>query len=224
MHGMATARRLALAAAHRMVDRVHRDAAHVRLHAEPARATGLADLHVLVLDVADLADRRHARGLHVALLAARHAQRRELALARHQLRADARRADHLAALAGLQLDVVHDRAEGDVLERHRVAGPDLGVGARHHRVADAEPDGRQDVALLAVRVVQQRDARRAVRVVLDRRDLGRDAELVALEVDAAIQALVSAAAMPRRDVAAGVAAARLLVERPRRDRARAASS
>ena len=42
-----------------------------------------------------------------------------------------------------------------------------------------EAVGREDVALLAVRVVEERDARRAVRVVLDRRDLGGDADLVA---------------------------------------------
>ncbi len=41
-------------------------------------------------------------------------------------------------------------------------------GPRHHRVADPDADRRQDVALLAVGVVEQRDARRAVRVVLDR--------------------------------------------------------
>src|SRR3954454_15876648 len=40
-----------------------------------------------------------------------------------------------------------------------------------HDVADLQPRRRQDVALLAVGVMQQRDVRRAVRVVLDRRDL-----------------------------------------------------
>src|SRR6185295_11204273 len=111
-------------------------------------------------------------------------------------RADAGRTDELRALAGLQLDAVYDGAEGDVLERHRVAGPDLRVGARHHGVADAEPERREDVALLAVRVVQQREARAAVRVVLERRDLGGNPDLVALEVDLPVQPLVSAAAMP----------------------------
>ena len=46
--------------------------------------------------------------------------------------------------------------------------------AGRHRVADADPRRREDVALLAVRVVEQRDVRRAVRVVLDRGDLRRD--------------------------------------------------
>ena len=46
-----------------------------------------------------------------------------------------------------------------------------------------EPDRAKNVALLAVGVVQQRDPRRAVRIVFDRRHLGRNARLVALEID-----------------------------------------
>src|SRR5439155_18221559 len=59
-HRMAPARGLAFAAAQRMIDRVHGDAAHVRALAEPAAASGLADRYVLVIDVADLADRSEA--------------------------------------------------------------------------------------------------------------------------------------------------------------------
>src|ERR1700726_4260791 len=52
--------RLALAAAVRVVDRVHRRAAHRRPLAEPAAAAGLAAGDVAVVDVADLTDRRAA--------------------------------------------------------------------------------------------------------------------------------------------------------------------
>src|SRR5690348_15708463 len=47
----------AFAAAVRMVDRVHRHAAHRRPHAAPAYAPGLADRFEVVLGVAGLADR-----------------------------------------------------------------------------------------------------------------------------------------------------------------------
>src|SRR6185295_1498801 len=50
--------RATLATAHWMGDRVHRDAADARPDAEPALAAGLAERLVLVVDVADLADRR----------------------------------------------------------------------------------------------------------------------------------------------------------------------
>ena len=72
---------------------------------------------------------------------------------------------------------------------------------------------RDDVALLAVGVVQQRDAARAVGVVLDVRDLGRDAVLVvASEVDQPVGALVPTALVPGGDPAVRVAAA-LAVQR-----------
>ena len=69
----------------------------------------------------------------------------------------------------------------------------------------SRPCGGEDVALLAVEVVQQRDARVAVRVVLDRRDLRGHAVLVPLEVDEAVALLVTAAAVTRRHAAVRVA-------------------
>ena len=57
--------------------------------------------------------------------------------------------------------------------------------------------GGEDVALLAVVVVQQGDPARAVRVVLDRGDRGRHAVLVPPEVDLAVLLLVPAAAVTR---------------------------
>ena len=86
-------------------------------------------------------------------------------------------------------------------------GLDVGVGPGLDGVADLETLRRHDVALLAVGVVQQGDARRAVRVVLDVGHLGRHAVLVALEVDHPVAALVAAALVARRDAAVVVAAA-----------------
>jgi hypothetical protein len=102
---------------------------------------------------------------------------------------------------------VHERAGGDVLERKGVADLDVGTRARLDRRADAQLSGSKDVRLRTVCVVQQRDARRAVRVVLDRGDLRRHAVLEALEVDDAVAALVAAALVARRDAAVVVAAA-----------------
>jgi hypothetical protein len=60
-------------------------------------------------------------------------------------------------------------------------------------VSPTRPLRVQDVALLPVLVLHQRDARRAVRIVLDLAHHARHAELVALEVDDAVLALVPAA-------------------------------
>src|ERR1019366_8565934 len=206
---MASARGLALAAAHRVIDGVHGHAAVVRLPAEPAVAAGLADGDVLVLKVADLTDRGVAVHAHAPELARGHAKKRVRALLRHELRPSSGRARHLPAAARFELDVVHDCAERNRLERKRIPDHDVDRGSGDDRLADRETGGRHDVALLAVGVREEGDARRSVRVVLDRGDLRRNVVLVALEVDVAIALLVSAAPPPGREVAAAVAAAGL---------------
>src|SRR5690349_16596108 len=59
----------ALAAAERVIDRVHRHAAVVRPPTHPAHPARLAVMLVHVVGVGDRADRRHALGAHDAQLA-----------------------------------------------------------------------------------------------------------------------------------------------------------
>src|SRR3982751_690425 len=63
---MVAERRRALAAAVRVVDRVHGGAARLRAHAHVALAAGLADRDVLMVGVADHAHRRPALRAHLA--------------------------------------------------------------------------------------------------------------------------------------------------------------
>src|SRR5262249_32348212 len=139
----------------------------------------------------------------------REAQDGEGAVLRDQLDPRAGRTRHLRALTRLELDRMHERARRDVLERERVADPDVSARARLDRRTDAELRVREDVGFCAVGGVEQRDPRRPVRVVLDRRDLRRYAVLHALEVDDAVAALVAAALVARSDPAVRVAAALL---------------
>ena len=88
-------------------------------HAHVALAAGLAEVHVLVVDVAHLADGGHAVDGHVAQLAGGQADQGVLAFLGHQLGHVAGAAHQLGALAGVQLDVVDDGTHRDVL---RTAG------------------------------------------------------------------------------------------------------
>ena len=178
-HRMAATRGAALAAAVRMVDRVHGHAAIVRAPALPARPAGLAVVDVLVVRVRHGADRRHALGADPADLARAQADLAPVAVAADQLREGAGRARHLAAGAGLQLDIVDDRADRDALQRRRIAGLHVDPLAGDHLVADLQPLRGQDVGELAVLVLDQRDERRAVRVVLQPLDGSRHAPLAA---------------------------------------------
>src|SRR5262245_30703138 len=107
---MTAARGAALAAAMRMVDRVHGDTAIVRALAEPALAASLAEVDVAVVGVRHGADGGKTRAVHGALLARVEAQDRPALVAADELRIGAGRTRDLAALAGLQLDIVDDRA------------------------------------------------------------------------------------------------------------------
>ena len=95
-------------------------------------------------------------------------------------------------------------------ERQAIADPHVHVVPDCTVIPTRSRCGSEDVTLLAVGVVQQRDVGGAVRVVLDVRDLRRDAVLAALEVDLAVQPLGAAATMARGLAAVPVAAAGLL--------------
>ena len=164
-------------------------------------AAGLTDAHVAVVSIAHGADGRlRVHGDH-ANFAGGEANLRVRAFLRHQLSGVAGAADELAAAARNELDVVDQRAQRDVADRQRVARLDVRALAADHGVAGLQVDRRQDVALLAVSVVEQRDERGAVRIVLDAGNLGRDAVLVALEVDHAVTTLHAAALVARGDAA-----------------------
>ena len=180
---MAPARGAALAAAVRVIDRVHGDAAIVRPPAEPAGAPGLADRDVHVVGVGHRADGRHAAAVHQPLLGRIEPQDDIFLVAPDDLHIGAGRARDLAALADLELDIVHDRADRDVADRHGVAGLHVDMLAGHHRVALGQTLRRQDVGELAVLVIDERDEGGAVRVVFEALDLRRHVELAPLEID-----------------------------------------
>src|SRR5437867_11055443 len=160
-------RALAFAAAERMIDGVHRDASDARAAAQPARLPRLADRQQLVLGVPDFANRRKTLAAHHPHFRRAEPERDVIALFRDDLGAGPRAAAQLAAPADFQLDVVHRGTQRDLEQRYCVAGADVGAGTGNHAVADVQAFRRQDVALLAVAVMQQRDARGPVRIVLD---------------------------------------------------------
>src|SRR3546814_2314753 len=86
-----------------------------------------------------------------------------------------------------------DGADRDGAQRHRVARLDVGALTGDDSVADRQALWRQDVALLAVLILDESDEGAAVRIVLQARNLGRHVELAALEVHHAVEALVTAA-------------------------------
>src|SRR5689334_15787939 len=106
----------AFAAAVRMVDRVHGDAAVMRAAAHPALASGLADRGVHLVRVGDGADGGHAAAMHQALLAGIQTQDDVFLVAADDLGIGAGRTRDLAAFADLDLDIVDDGADRDIAD------------------------------------------------------------------------------------------------------------
>ena len=161
----------------------------------PAVTTGLTDLDELVLRVTDDTERGAAVDWHTAHFRRGKTQRGKATVLRHELDAHTSTAGHLATTTGAQLNVVHGGTSGDETHGQGVAVTDVRLGARLDDVADLEAVGSEDVALLTVGVVQQRNTAGTVRVVLNCGNLGGHAVLVALEVDDAVLLLVTTTAV-----------------------------
>ena len=154
-----------------------------------------------MIDVANLSDRSHAVLRNLAGLARRQLHQRVLGFLGHQLRRSARRAHHLSTLARLQFQIMNLGARRNIPQRQRVAHQDVSLGTAQNLLANLQPFRLQDVPLLAIGIRQQRDTRRAVRIVLDRLHRRWNPGLVTLEVNDAQLALVAATDKPHRDVA-----------------------
>src|SRR4029453_4065039 len=150
---MAATRRLAFTAPQRMIHRVHCDAAYMGPLAQPPAATGLADRHVFVIEIANLSDRRDAVDVNLANLAGWHLDGGVIALASHQLHRRPGAPGNLPSLAWLELHVVDLRAERNVPQRQTVARKDVDVVAGDDRVTHFDAKWLQNVPLLALSVV-----------------------------------------------------------------------
>ena len=104
-----------------------------------------------------------------------------------------RRTGDLAALEGLQLYIVDDGPDGHGAQRHGVARLHVGAVRGDHLVASLEALRSQDVGDLPVRITDQGDKGRAVRIILNPVDGADDVELATLEVHHAVKALGTAA-------------------------------
>lgn len=205
---MATTGGAAFTAAVRMVNRVHDDAAYVRTLSAPTRTAGLTIIDVAVIGVRYSTDRCEARAVHQTLLARVQAQDRHALVTADELSVSSGGAGDLTALARLHLHIVDDGADRNELQRHRIAGLDVnGLFRGNHLVADSQALRRQDIGLLTVRVVDERDERRAVRVIFQTLDRAFDVELATLEVDQTVGPLVTTALETNGDATQVVATA-----------------
>ena len=165
-----TNRGTAFATTVRVIAGVHDRTTAAGTNAHVALAASLAQVDVLVVEVRNNADGGDAVQTNVAHLAGGQTNQSVTIFLSHQLSHDASGTDQLAALAGIQLNVVDHGTDGDVLEGQSVTGLDVGVGAGHDLVANLQTIGSQDVALDAVLILDEGDEGRTVRIVYTAHD------------------------------------------------------
>ena len=199
------------ASAVRVVDRIHCDAAVVRHTALPPLATRLANRGVHVVRIGHCADCCHAAAMHQALLRGAQAQDDVVLIATDNLHVAAGRARKLPAFADLEFNIVHDRTDRDIGDRHRITRLHVGVLRRDHAVAGGKPLRRQDISEFAVLVFDQRDEGRAVRIIFEPLDGRWHIEFLATEIDPPIGLLVTATTETRRDAPIVVAPTRRML-------------
>src|SRR5580692_11326773 len=118
-----------------MVDRVHHDAAVVRTPPEPASAARLSDRGIHMVGIRHGADRGETLAVNEPLLAGIEAQRDVALVTPNNLSIRAGRAGDRAALTDLHFYIVDDRANGNIGERHGIAGLHVHLDAGDHFVA-----------------------------------------------------------------------------------------
>lgn len=94
---------------------------------------GFTDLDGVVLNVADLSNRRLAVKTDNADFSRRKPHLCHTVFLGHQLRRAARAADKLTALAGIQFNVVNKRTDRNVGDRKRVSRLDIRIRRRINR-------------------------------------------------------------------------------------------
>src|SRR5690606_27112570 len=99
---------------------------------------------------------------------------------------------------------MHDRADRHGRQRHGVAWLNVGILRGDDCIARAQPLRSQNVAELTVLILDERDERSPVRIVLESLDYSRNIKLASLEINQAIRLLMSAADVARRDPALSV--------------------
>ena len=108
------------AAAMRMIDWVHNDTTDMRAFSLPSVASGFSYRNVLVIDISNLPDRRHARPQDPAHFPGLQANLDIIPVTAHHLCKASGTSNQLPALAELQLDIMNSCAQRHTGQRKRI--------------------------------------------------------------------------------------------------------
>jgi len=201
----------AFATTHRMRHGVHRRTTHTRANSLPAIAAGLADDNAGVFAVADHTDGGSAAAGNTANFAAWQSDLGPASFSGVKRCTHAGTAAELSAATGLHLDVVHHCAERNCAEWHAVTDVGLDPQTAFDAGSGRQPLWGENITLFPVGILNQSDAGRAIGVVLDMSHGANHAVFVSLEIDDAIESLVTTTTVLGGNLALVVTSTLLLV-------------
>ncbi len=148
-------------------------------------ASSFTQLDIAVIQVAYLPDGGIAHLAYQANFTRGHSHLGVIAFFGQQLSSNTGCADELTAFTFFQLNIVDQRTNRDIRDRQAVARTNFGLRARHQGVANLQIHRSDDIAFLTICIEEQRQASRAVRIVLNRSDFRRDPVFFTLVIDEA---------------------------------------
>ena len=189
-------RAVTLSSSMRVIHGIHRFSEHLRLFAHPSHASGFADRDEVVLEIGNGTDRRGALRAETADLSARKLDDGMDSVDTYESGCSPRRTDDLSAATEGHFQIVNLVPHRNIFELHAVADFYLRARCAHDALSDLQTVRRQNVAFLAIVVMDEGDAGGTVRIVLKRSDdAGHAGFIFALEIDEPEKLLMSSAAM-----------------------------
>ena len=147
---MTTAGSAAFTAAVRVIDRVHGNAAADRSDTQPTRTAGFAERSVLVIRIGNGADRSQTLFAYDSQFARAELQLGITGILTDNLGIATGRTDQLPAFAGFKLNVVNNRTDRHVLQRHSITRFNVRLVGRNNLVAGFQSLRSQNIGLFAV--------------------------------------------------------------------------
>jgi len=135
---MTTTGTSSLTTTERVIDGVHRNTADLGSATFPAISAGLADGNIFMLQVADLANSGHVDCQDLANFTGGEPQQSVFSFLGHQLSICSGSTGHLAALTGIELNIVDDGTQGNLSQRQSVSGLDIRLFTGQNIVTDTQ--------------------------------------------------------------------------------------
>jgi hypothetical protein len=190
---------------------IHRGTSNSRTLALPAVSSSFTNHDTAVLGISKYTDRRTTTAGNSTNFTTRQSHLSPAAIASVQRRSNTGTSTQLAATSRLHLNIVNHGAQRNSAQWHAVAYNRLNRLATFNFRTGCKSFWCENVSLLTIRVLNQRNSAASVRIVLNVSNRTNNAVFVSLKVNLSIKALMPTPTMPCGDLTLIVATTLFLI-------------